>query len=87
MASKQSEKKSIKKKEKPAGAASPSPTSTSLPFPISIVCWVDILGYGAAMSAASFNPLHAPPQSPRSTVCDGFTPSSRNKAIVAFPPW
>jgi hypothetical protein len=51
-------KKSIKKKEKPAAAAFPSSTNVSLPFPISIVCWIDLLGYGAAMSAARFNPLH-----------------------------
>jgi hypothetical protein len=31
---------------------------TRIPFPIAAVCWVDLLGYGSAMSAAAFNPLH-----------------------------
>lgn len=32
--------------------------STVLPFPISVVCWFDLLGYGDMIAAANFNPLH-----------------------------
>ncbi len=30
----------------------------SFPFQVSIVCWTDLLGYGAMIAAAEFNPLH-----------------------------
>jgi hypothetical protein len=32
--------------------------STILPFPIAVVCWIDLLGYGAMIAEADFNPLH-----------------------------
>jgi hypothetical protein len=32
--------------------------STVLPFPIAVVCWFDLLGYGDMIAAANFNPLH-----------------------------
>ncbi|MCI0622070.1 MAG: hypothetical protein L0387_10445 [Acidobacteria bacterium] len=31
----------------------------SFPFPIAIVCWIDLLGYGAMIAEAGFNPLHS----------------------------
>jgi hypothetical protein len=30
----------------------------SFPFPIAIACWIDLLGYGAMIAEANFNPLH-----------------------------
>lgn len=33
-------------------------SSESIPFRIAAVCWIDLLGYGSAMSGARFNPLH-----------------------------
>jgi hypothetical protein len=32
--------------------------STILPFPIAVVCWMDLLGYGAMIADSEFNPLH-----------------------------
>src|SRR6266404_1927913 len=32
--------------------------SASFPFQIAVVCWVDLLGYGAMIAEADFNPLH-----------------------------
>lgn len=29
------------------------------PFQVSIVCWMDLLGYGAMIAEANFNPLHS----------------------------
>lgn len=31
----------------------------SFPFLVSTVCWIDLLGYGAMIAEAGFNPLHA----------------------------
>ena len=28
------------------------------PFPVAIVCWIDLLGYGSMIADADFNPLH-----------------------------
>jgi hypothetical protein len=33
--------------------------STTFPFQIAVVCWIDLLGYGAMIAEAGFNPLHA----------------------------
>jgi len=33
--------------------------SAIFPFQIAVVCWIDLLGYGAMIAAADFNPLHA----------------------------
>jgi hypothetical protein len=30
----------------------------AFPFQVSVVCWVDLLGYGAMIAEAGFNPLH-----------------------------
>jgi hypothetical protein len=30
----------------------------TFPFQVAIVCWTDLLGYGAMIAAADFNPLH-----------------------------
>ncbi len=32
--------------------------STFFPFQIAIVCWIDLLGYGAMIAEADFNPMH-----------------------------
>jgi len=32
--------------------------SASFPFQIAVVCWIDLLGYGAMIAEAGFNPLH-----------------------------
>jgi len=32
--------------------------NASFPFEIAIVCWIDLLGYGAMIAEAGFNPLH-----------------------------
>jgi hypothetical protein len=32
--------------------------SASFPFQVAIVCWIDLLGYGAMLAEAGFNPLH-----------------------------
>ena len=32
--------------------------SAMFPFQIAIVCWIDLLGYGAMIAEADFNPLH-----------------------------
>lgn len=32
--------------------------SASFPFQVAIACWIDLLGYGAMIAEASFNPLH-----------------------------
>lgn len=32
--------------------------SASFPFQVAIVCWLDLLGYGAMIAEADFNPLH-----------------------------
>ena len=32
--------------------------STFFPFQIAVVCWIDLLGYGAMIAEADFNPLH-----------------------------
>ena len=32
--------------------------SASFPFQVAIVCWIDLLGYGAMIAEADFNPLH-----------------------------
>lgn len=32
--------------------------NVQLPFPISVACWVDLLGYGSQISKGNFNPLH-----------------------------
>lgn len=32
--------------------------SASFPFQIAVVCWIDLLGYGAMIAEADFNPLH-----------------------------
>lgn len=32
--------------------------SLQFPFLVSVVCWIDLLGYGSMISAAGFNPLH-----------------------------
>jgi hypothetical protein len=33
--------------------------SATFPFQIAVVCWIDLLGYGAMIAEADFNPLHA----------------------------
>lgn len=41
--------------------AKPSPLvgkNVTFPFQVGIVCWADLLGYGAMIAAAEFNPLH-----------------------------
>jgi hypothetical protein len=30
----------------------------SFPFPVAVVCWIDLLGYGGMIAEAGFNPLH-----------------------------
>jgi hypothetical protein len=32
--------------------------SAAFPFQIAVVCWIDLLGYGAMIAEADFNPLH-----------------------------
>src|ERR1700733_6749270 len=32
--------------------------SAFFPFQIAVVCWIDLLGYGAMIAEADFNPLH-----------------------------
>jgi len=32
--------------------------SASFPFQVAVVCWIDLLGYGAMIAEAGFNPLH-----------------------------
>lgn len=32
--------------------------SATFPFPIAVACWIDLLGYGAMIAEANFNPLH-----------------------------
>jgi hypothetical protein len=47
-----------KSKTKSQSSSSRVGKDTKVSFPISVVCWVDLLGYGSAMAAAGFNPLH-----------------------------
>jgi hypothetical protein len=43
----------------PSGKPSPKVRkSASFPFLVSAVCWIDLLGYGAMIADADFNPLH-----------------------------
>jgi hypothetical protein len=39
-------------------AGPPVRKGAAFPFQISIVCWIDLLGYGAMIAEADFNPLH-----------------------------
>jgi hypothetical protein len=33
--------------------------SASFPFQVAVACWIDLLGYGAMIAEADFNPLHS----------------------------
>lgn len=51
--------KAGRKKASNGQSASRVTKGMHVPFPIAVVCWVDLLGYGSAMSAAAFSPLHS----------------------------
>jgi len=58
--------------------------SASFPFQISVACWIDLLGYGAIIAQADFNPLHSKAKAALARLRRAFTRSSQPTATATF---